>query len=96
LGCCQAGQLAGQQEIPPESVLDVYFVSYHPKVIDIVKQDDFHVALLQALLASCGREGQKSNIAGSLDRGAKLPLVLGTGAGNSPGDDLTAFRDEVS
>src|SRR6476661_2033252 len=60
----------------------------------VVRMSFMTFALLDS---ACGRGvGQQGNLAGVLDRGGDVPLMLGAVAGHPAGADLAAIRDEAA
>src|SRR5680860_1815779 len=62
--------------------------------VDFLSQDQLHG--LSPLSATCGRVGQKGDLAGVLDRDRHIALVLHAVAGHPASADLSAVGDELA
>jgi hypothetical protein len=80
----------GKEEVTGKAVLDLDHVADGAELLDPFEQNDIH----------CSRSlfhdvGEKAEVAGALDRGGQLALLLAGDGGDAARDDLAPLRDEA-
>ncbi|MPN33016.1 hypothetical protein SDC9_180499 [bioreactor metagenome] len=89
-----AGAARGDQEVAGVAVLDLDDLAQVAEVHDLVEQNDLHGSCsLDLVLVAVGQHGQET---GALDRRVQLALVNGARAGQTCGNDLAVFGNEVT